>query len=175
MASLNYLIPKLLLWEGGYSNDPDDSGNWYKGNLIGTNKGISAPVLAEYLGRTPTVEDMQNLDTDTFMEITKNKFWNKIHGDEINDQHVAELVCDWVYNSGSAAIRSVQFAAGMKADDIDGVVGSKTIAAINANNGKELFEKIKALRIEYLNDIATGVKAKYLKGWLRRVNSFVYQ
>ena len=42
--------------EGGYQDMPSDTGNYVDGVLVGTNYGISAPVLKSYLGRTPSKE-----------------------------------------------------------------------------------------------------------------------
>ena len=65
--------------EGGYTDNPNDNGNWTggkkgSGDLIGTNFGISAPVLKAYLGRTPSVADMKNLKKSTAEKIYKKNY-----------------------------------------------------------------------------------------------------
>ena len=59
---------------------------------------------------------------------------------------------------------------------VDGGMGPNTLAAINAVNGEELFNKYKANRLKFYNDLAERKPrmAKFLNGWTRRTNSFNY-
>lgn len=61
--------------EGGYSSDKKDRGNYVKTKwgkrFVGTNHGISAPILMEYLGRIPTQDDMKNLTYEEALLIYK--------------------------------------------------------------------------------------------------------
>jgi len=86
--------------EGGYGNGEADSGNWYGGVLIGTNRGISAPLLASYLGRIPTVAEMQNLSSDDAAAIYEKNFWMPMRGNEINSQDEANSIFDSCVNMG---------------------------------------------------------------------------
>ncbi|MCG9792470.1 glycosyl hydrolase 108 family protein [Flavobacterium algicola] len=91
--------------EGGYSSHKEDNGNWTggkvgKGILIGTNYGISAPVLAAYLGRTPNLLEMKNLRLETVDKIYKKNYWDVIRGDEIFDQDTANMIYDMAVTSG---------------------------------------------------------------------------
>ena len=57
----------------------------------------------------------------------------------------------------------------------DGIVGPKTLAAINGyENQEELFNKLWNRRKKHFQDIAKGGKAKFLGGWLNRLNDFKY-
>jgi len=51
----NTLLPSVFKHEGGYSTDVNDVGNYLNEDtssaFIGTNHGISAPVLAKFLGK----------------------------------------------------------------------------------------------------------------------------
>lgn len=106
-------------WEGGYTDHPDDNGNWTggrkgSGKLIGTNKGISAPQLMKYLGRVPTVQDMKFISDDTVKAIYKNNFWVPVRGDEIRWQMHANSIYDSAVNMGpKQAIILAQRAAGL--------------------------------------------------------------
>lgn len=91
--------------EGGYQCMHDDNGNWTGGkvgvgDLVGTNWGISAPVLAAYLKRTPTVADMKNLKEEVAREIFRKNYWNQMKGDQINSQDIANGIYDMGINSG---------------------------------------------------------------------------
>lgn len=120
--------------EGGYTDNPDDNGNWTGGKkgvgvLVGTNYGISAPVLKEYLGRTPTVSDMKNMSTETADKIYKKRYWTIIRGDELTRQNVANSIYDSAVNMGcSQAIKLAQRAAGLPET---GKMNNETLKALN--------------------------------------------
>lgn len=107
--------------EGAYSNDPEDNGNWTgglknEGLLIGSNKGISAPVLSRFLKRVATVPDMKNISTDTAQTIYKNNYWDVLRGDQWNDQEKINHVYDTAINVGCIpAIKMWQMALGLPA------------------------------------------------------------
>ncbi|CAB4218294.1 Protein of unknown function DUF847 [uncultured Caudovirales phage] len=93
--------------EGGYTDVRDDAGNWTGGkvgvgDLIGTNKGISAPVLCAFLGRKATVTDMKNLSDAVASAIYKKNYWDVIRGDELLHQEEANSIYDSAVNMGSS-------------------------------------------------------------------------
>lgn len=120
--------------EGGFSNDRNDPGNWTGGKigsglLVGTNHGISAPVLMRYLRRTPTMEDMRNLKIETAYEIYKKNYWNLIKGDKINNQEVANVLYDNAVNIGATgAVKMMQKEVGTLPT---GVMDELTLKKIN--------------------------------------------
>lgn len=103
MASFRKAQKIVGLIEGGYQDDPRDTGNYYQGKLIGTNWGISAPTLASYLGRTPTKSEMINLSRSTAEQILKVNYWFKNHFDRLKNQSLATLIYDGTVNHGAAA------------------------------------------------------------------------
>ncbi len=62
---------------------------------------------------------------------------------QIQDQNVANMLVDFAYNSGvSKAVKHLQLVLGITAD---GIIGNKTLFAINNSNGKRLFEAFKKI------------------------------
>ena len=58
----------------------------------------------------------------------------------------------------------------------DGIVGPKTIAAINNYpNQKELFQKLWNRRKKHFESIGKGKNAKFLRGWLNRLADFKFE
>lgn len=147
MANAKKLIPFILKWEGGFVNDPDDLGG-------ATNKGITIGTFGEYRKRKglppPTVQDIKNLSDKDWYEIFKTLYWDRWKADEIKSQSVADILVDWVWASGVHGIKRPQRILGVSPD---GVVGSKTIAAINAADPKKLFDAIKADRAKFIDEI----------------------
>jgi lysozyme family protein len=171
MADPKKLIPFILKWEGGFVNDPDD--------LRGaTNKGITIGTFGEYRKRkglpSPTVQDIKNLSDKDWYEIFKTLYWDRWKADEIKSQSVADILVDWVWASGVHGIKRPQRILGVSPD---GIVGSKTIAAINAADPKKLFDAIKADRAKFIDEIckARPKNEKYRKGWMNRINAIKYE
>lgn len=108
MADFKIAAARTNRFEGGYQCYPDDNGNWSGGKkglgfLIGTNRGITAPELMQFIGRLPTVNDMKNLGHTDALMIYKKKFWDKIWGDRINSQELANQIYDMAVNAGVGA------------------------------------------------------------------------
>ncbi|WP_430819543.1 putative peptidoglycan-binding domain-containing protein [Carboxylicivirga caseinilyticus] len=58
---------------------------------------------------------------------------------------------------------------------MDGIIGSKPITTINPCSPEPLFNAIKSIRIHYYYTIAQkGQNLKFLKGWLRRIESIKF-
>lgn len=170
MASFDQAIPLILKHEGGYIDDKDDLGG-------ATNRGIIFKIFklyAEQLGLEPTKEALKTLTEAQAKQIYKLQFWDKMRGDAILDQQVANIIFDGFVNCGTNGIKIAQRVAGV---DQDGVIGAKSLATINAAAPRILFDGIKDERIRYYHMIAERREKnkKFLKGWLNRINSFVYK
>lgn len=162
------------LAEGGYQNDPRDRGNYYQGKLIGTNWGISAPVLATYLERTPTVADMKSLKKATAEEILKINYWLKNNLDKIKNQSVANLLYDGVVNQGSNGTRFLVEKALRylkKPMSYYKVFTELGIDFLNGLNQEKLFDKIKEVRLEKYKKSKNSFA---FRSWVNRLKKIVY-
>lgn len=161
----NSLISKIKKLEGGYVNNPNDKGGC-------TNSGITISTYRKYFGKTKTCNDLKNLSENHWMTIFINGYWNKILGYKIKNQSIADFLVDWYWHSGSYAIKFTQQILNVSSD---GVVGPKTIAAINNYpNQKELFQKLWNRRKKQFDDIVKRNPSQkiFLKGWYNRINDF---
>lgn len=160
--------------EGGFQNDPEDDGNWYMGSLIGTNWGISAPTLAGFLGRTPTVAEMKNLSRATAELILKRNYWEKNHFDKLKNQSVATMLYDGTVNHGVGGMRILAEKALSKLKRpliYYKVFTLEGIELMNKLNQKELFDALKEARA---NRYKASPKKKYINGWLKRLERIQY-
>jgi lysozyme family protein len=101
----------------------------------------------------------------------KPVYWDKWRADEIKTQAIANLLVDWYWNSGKYGIRLPQKILGVQ---MDGVVGPKTIAAINSYPDQHrLFQLLWQEREDYFKRIVTAdrTQKKFLAGWLNRLNA----
>lgn len=170
MANSSKLVPFILQWEGGFVNDPDDLGG-------ATNKGITIGTFTEYRRRkglkAPTVNDLKNISCAEWHDVFKSLYWDRWKADEIKNQSVANILVDWVWASGSHGIKRPQRLLGVKAD---GIVGKRTIAAVNAMDAATLFKMVKDDRAKFIDEIcrARPKNEKYRNGWMNRINAIKY-
>ena len=186
MANIDKLIPYILKWEGGFVYDPTDRGG-------ATNKGVTIATYEAYCRQKglprPTVEQLKNIPDAHWRDIIKTMFWDKWHADDIHSQKVANILVDWVWLSGVHGIKKPQALLGVKAD---GIVGNKTLSAVNFADPEELFAALYMERVKFINAIVAhsvaayekkiGRKAtekellkytqkRFEKGWLNRLNA----
>ena len=166
MADYRKLKPFILKWEGGYVNDKDDLGG-------ATNKGVTLATFRSVYGQGKTANDLRNMTDQQWETIFKKHFWDKWRADEIEDQSVANILVDWLWASGSYGIKIPQRVLGVS---VDGIVGAKTIAAVNAKDGKQFFKEVRQERVDFIDRICTSrpQNKKFRKGWLNRINSLKY-
>jgi lysozyme family protein len=170
MATFDIFLPMLLKFEGGYVDDPEDPGGE-------TNKGVTMITFRgcshELLGIDPTSENLKALTDAQAGILYKTLYWNKIQGDAIALQDLANIVCDFFVNAGTHATKLLQTVMiGMGANiSPDGVIGAGSIQALSGLPQDEVYRRFKQGRIDYYQ--ALGQKyPKFLNGWLNRVNSF---
>lgn len=170
MADVTKLAPLILKWEGGFVNDPDDLGG-------ATNKGVTIATYTQYRKSKglpiPSVDDLKNISNDEWMDILKSLYWNRWKADNINSQAVANILVDWVWASGVHGIKRPQRVLGVKDDSI---VGPITLHALNSANHQELFDKLKADRIKFIDEICLKrpINNRFKRGWLNRLNDFKF-
>jgi lysozyme family protein len=123
--------------------------------------------------------DIKNLSLTDAKAIYKKDFWDKCSLDEINWQHIADVIFDMAVNMGrKRAVKIAQKAYNSVSGDyitVDRLIGKNTIKAINSLvDERDMVNKMVDLRVDYyLSLIHRNSKFKvFKKGWLRRANSF---
>lgn len=175
MADFNLFFPTLMKHEGGTVDNPNDRGGL-------TRMGVTLATWRHFgydKGGNGTIDskDLLLLNMSDAKYIAKTQYWDKIKGDDIVDQSVAEFLFDWAYNSGhKTAIKKLQFILGPAVDN-DGIMGKQTLEVLNQSNPKKVFEKLKESR---RNFFYTLVRVRpqnkvFLNGWINRLNSFKYK
>lgn len=171
MADFHKAVRKVLDAEGGYSVHAADRGNYNsRGKLVGTNRGISAPLYEDLLFVVPTAQHMQEISGEEAVAIYMVKFWIPIQGKRIVYQKVADVFLDGAVNHGRGlAVRLMQRAIGAK---VDGRVGPQTLGMINSHRDPDqLIRDFLQLRENiYRNDSSSD---SFLRGWLARIEKFL--
>lgn len=172
MASFDKSYQRVRLSEGGYQKHPNDRGNTNSlGQLVGTNWGINAQVYEKWINKPPSELDMRNMLRSTALKIYKSKYWDRIKGDLINNQFVADILFDGHVNHGYTGIKMMQSVLGVPED---GIIGRITLDAINNANAQEIYTQYKNKRIKFYRYLAKNREGQnvFLKGWLKRINKF---
>jgi lysozyme family protein len=133
MAHFETAIEKTLKNEGFYSDNKNDSGGE-------TYYGISRNNWPDWRGWIridamknkpdfPECLHLLSLESEVKMFYEVN-FWDKIRGDEIKDQEIAESLFDFAVNTGiNPAVKTAQKALCI---EDDGIIGINTIKALNS-------------------------------------------
>lgn len=147
-------------FEGGLSNDPADHGGL-------TNHGITQATYNAWRVTTGQPKrDVSDIGDIEIQAIYFSDYWTPCRCDELPEA-LAACVFDMAVNSGPFHAKvTLQRALGV---DDDGVIGSATLAAAEAQPGAVLafLEK----RGQFIGGLVIGepTQAKFLGGWIRRL------
>jgi len=142
MASFNsWMLPTKRRWRriiAGFQHLYNDKGNWSSnqvgvGSLIGTNRSIAAPTLIAWRGRMVSKAEMENLSIGEAMQIYKVHYWDKIQGDLIQSQAIADILADMKSSAGGNAIKEIQGTLNDFGENLsmDGAFGLASLQALN--------------------------------------------
>jgi lysozyme family protein len=148
----------VLRHEGGFVNHPKDPGGM-------TNLGVTRSAWQGFLNRDVTEAEMRALTPEAVKPFYKALYWDRIKGDVLPDG-VDYAAYDLAVNSGPhRAAQYLQEIAGVTAD---GMIGPKSIEAIQSCDAKETADAICDMRLDFLKRLATF--DTFGKGWSRRVS-----
>ena len=172
MAEFESAFKKMLHHEGGYVNDPDDpGGETYKGVARKMHSRWSGwdliDLAKQQAGFPKNLERNQELQ-ELIKDFYKINFWDKVKGDDIGDQAVAESIFDFGVNAGTAtSARLAQLVVEAKAD---GVIGPKSLEKINSFDPEHFLAAFALTKIaRYVHIVKRRPSSrKYFYGWVRR-------
>lgn len=156
----------LIGHEGGYTDNPEDAGNWTSGArgqgiCKGTKYGISA---ASY----PSL-DIKNLTLEQARDIYRRDYWDKTGCPDFPPRLALAMFDAAVNNGVYRAVRWLQGAVGATGD---GTYGPQTKAAVERALARdpddmELISEVHAQRIFFMANLNDW--SKFGLGWSRRL------
>ncbi|WP_426667083.1 glycoside hydrolase family 108 protein [Mucilaginibacter sp. McL0603] len=175
MANFNSAYDLTMKAEGGYSNNPADTGGeTFKGVSRKNNPGWSGWAIIDAIKATnpPSLNAALNQNNDLLQKIMtfyQVNYWDVNHTSDINDQQMANQVFDTAVNCGTGtAAKFLQEAAGVT---VDRMIGSLTLAAVNAADPKTLYNQFIGFRKQYYLDIIarSPSQAQFQHSWFSRL------
>jgi lysozyme family protein len=155
MADSKISIAKTLINEGGYVDNPNDSGG-------PTKYGITQKDM-------PGV-NIQDITPEQATEYYQDHYWKALYS-QIDSQVVADKLFDMGVLFGvGEAVKLLQIVLTLTADTI---FGPHTLEAVNQADPGSLLTTYKTALVNYVIGIANDRPQDrvFLTGWIRRINS----
>lgn len=168
MNSIEQILDEILRREGGYVNHSADRGGV-------TNFGITAQTLGSWrkLGRPATAAEVRALTQAEARAVYRQQYITAPGFEAITHPALLHLLVDAGVHSGPK--RAVQWLQGALGVTADGVIGSKTLAALAAADQGVLYGKVLGQRLRHLGRLITNDprQSAFAAGWMNRMAEFV--
>lgn len=176
------VIAHTKKWEGGLSRDANDTASKgacptaFKGKKgWHTNAGIT---YTTWKGKFGTGNDARffAMSAEDWLAFYM-KYYNAVKGDSVVSDSISFLLTQIAWGSGigsGQAGKTAQKALNRLGAKlvVDGVIGAKTIEAINGADERKLFDLMIEERGAFFKRIAKGSQATFLRGWMNRLKDF---
>ena len=150
-------LPILLSDEGGFVNDPSDSGG-------ATNLGVTFKAWSAWIGRPATEREIRALSPAVVAPFYLAEYWTACSCDAL-PAGLAYLIFDTAANEGPERARMfLQRVLGVVAD---GDIGPKTLLALRGCDPPTVIRGVCASREAHYRSLATV--PRFGKGWLNRL------
>jgi lysozyme family protein len=172
MALFETALHKVLAHEGGYVNDPDDTGGE-------TYKGVARKMNSKWDGwvRVDVAKTQSgfpaNLEKDNELQDEVNRFyqvnyWDTLCADKIENQLVANSLFDFGVNAGVKTAASL--AQLVVEASPDGVIGPASLQKLNAFDPDHFLAAYTVAKIaRYISIVKKRPESrKYFYGWIVR-------
>ena len=161
------LIDRIIKREGGYVDHPEDRGG-------PTKYGVTVYTLSSWRGECCAAVDVEQMSVMEARDIYLCMFWQEASLDTLPISPVLqEMVFDAaVQHDPYDATRFLQRAVNAKPD---GLVGPKTIAAIEGLESEMVAARFMAERIKHYGKVITSnpSQACFASGWMNRMSDFI--
>jgi lysozyme family protein len=163
MADFNPAFEKMISDEGGYqlTDIPGDRGGQ-------TYAGIARKPNPDWAGWQHIDRKDFGSATPLVREFYKTNFWDRVRGDDLTNQAIAETIFNFAVNTGvGVAAKLAQVIVGVAPD---GAIGAKTIERLNICTAEKFLPAYALAKISRYVQICMKDRSqsKFLLGWTRR-------
>ena len=164
MADFNPAFEQMIRNEGGYllHQVPGDNGGL-------TYAGISQRAHPTWEGWKLLRDDPDNPKITALVRgLYRSNYWDRVSGDDIQDQRIAASIFDFAVNAG---VRTASRLAQNVVDVTpDGIIGPVTLERLNASDGNVFTLAFALAKVARYAQIVNRDRsqAKFLLGWINR-------
>lgn len=195
VANFKQFIPFITTWEGGLTGNPADSASSNPAPCgydpkydapYHTNKGVTWTTFkdsASTVGYEATCANFLQMPKPIWEGIYKKKYWDRVGGDLIQNQAIANAYVSWAWGSGVGGARSLMQKMlkkeyGASTNEVN--TNSKIVSVLNMlakQNSQRLYNTMIAYRRQFFLDISQPgtANAQFRRGWLNRLDDFAAQ
>jgi len=184
MANYKDAVNFIKEWEGGVSGHPDDNASANPSPCgidpryntpIHTNKGVTWQTFVGIYGQSCDL--FLEMPENIWLDIYKNYYWDKVGGDALYNQAIANAYASWAWGSGVGGANNLmrQFLMeeyGYSYSDV--MLPEQRILILNWETRKDverLFYGLVKARSEFYNQLEDS--ATFGAGWNNRLDAFV--
>ena len=143
--------------------------NWAGWDIIDQYKATNG--TPPYNFRFPVELGLEDLVKDE----AKQKYWDAIKGDQIQNQDIAQMVFEQVWGGYGGIARIQEVINGISNQppiDVDGVVGRDTLTMLNTLPQDQLYQAIWDDRKNWIETVGAKFEPSAVTGWLNRLDTF---
>jgi lysozyme family protein len=173
----------LYSWEGGWVNDPvDRGGETYRGIARKAWPGWAGWTRVDAIkaGKPVTAATKARLDGDAALkgmakQFFKSNYWDEYGFKAIADQSLAHIAWDWAIGTNPRMMATFAWKAMLRTGTAP-APAQVVLELAGAGNPGAVFKRFKKLRAAHHRNFVARhpEQARFLKGWLRRNDSFTY-
>jgi len=184
MADHRDVINFIQEWEGGISGHPADNASANASpcgidpqymEAIHTNKGVTWLTFQQFYGNDCDL--FLAMPQDVWLNIFKNGYWDKVGGDAIENQGVANMYAEWAWMSGAGGAFNqmsdfLKSTYGYTSSDVS--LPEKHVLILNyqtRQDPEKLFYGLTDYRRQYLLGLSDA--PTFANGWINRLNAFI--
>lgn len=163
-----------------YQKHPNDSGNYNsRGELVGTNYGVSAVAYEGVLGRPPTEADIRAITLQEAARIGADNYYRAPGFDRLPWCPATEIVVDYGWGSGPVyAAKQLQRVLGVDPDGVVGPITQREFARWIGDSRETMAEacrEISKVRRDHWWRISEpgSRNAPFRTGWMRRADWYL--
>lgn len=166
MARFDDCVAWTLRREGGFVHHGDDAGG-------PTNLGITANVYNRYRRRRKLPQQSVALCTEQeARDIYRTEYWERFVCDVLPEP--VDLVH---FDTSVLFSKPIQFLQAMAGSTVDGILGPKTLEAVQAHDPKDLARAMVCARMgAHVYSVVTRPRnAAFIAGWLNRCRALLWE
>ncbi len=170
MSNFDFAFDYLMKDEGGFVDNPNDSGG-------ATKYGVTTRALAHFRNADVTADDVKALTVEEAKAFYRKWYWDELGLEAVVDRKIATALFDAcvLFGGGTVAKRLQTALLGLGfAVTVDGTVGPQTVAALNHADPVGVVLSLRYQLTTYVEEIIhrQPKDAVFRSGWLARVGRY---